>query len=70
MHSPPSDIWNMDLPHFPSMCQLLDTAAGLSLSFPSYHQSDTRVVIIFGGVMTIKALFIAFDKLIMLNVQA
>ena len=36
------------LPHFPFMCQLLDTASALSISFPSHHQSDTWVIIILG----------------------
>ena len=51
---PPKNMKNIplknmkgDLPHFPSMCQLLDTAAALSVSLPSYHQSDMWVIIIF-----------------------
>ena len=46
-----------DLPHFPFMCQLLDTAAALSVSFPSYHQSDIWVIIILGAKMTMTIIF-------------
>ena len=34
------------LPHFRFMCQLLDTAAALSASYPENHQSDIWVIII------------------------
>ena len=34
------------LPHFRFMCQLLDTAAALSASYPENHQSDIGVIII------------------------
>ena len=37
------------LPHFRFMCQLLDTAAALSVSLAQYHQSDMWVNIILEG---------------------
>ena len=48
MKSFPCKYMKTDFPHFPFMCQLLDTAAALSVSLPRYHQSDMWVIIILG----------------------
>ena len=69
MKSFPCKYMKTDFPHFPFMCQLLDTASALSISFPLPSSVRHMGHHYFGKTMKIKANDSFFFTQVMLQRQ-